>query len=144
MKKMIFKRFDQSLPIPQYKSKGAVGFDLYSRETVIIKAKEIAYIPLNIAVKLPENCFLLLANRSSTHKLGITCINGIGIGDSDFSGNDDEYLFPVYNFTDTEVTIEKGMRIAQAIILPYQRVNLKEVTELEEQSRGGFGSTGLY
>mgnify|MGYP001464001056 CR=1 FL=1 len=144
MKKLLLKRFDKSIPIPEYKTKGSVGFDLYARETITIKSKEIVYIPLNIAVKIPDNCFFLLANRSSTHKLGITCVNGIGVGDLDFSGNEDEYKFPAYNFTDSEVIIEKGMRIAQGIIIPFEKVEIEEVDNLDENSRGGFGSTGVY
>ncbi len=144
MKKILVRRIDKSIPLPEYKTDGAVGFDLYARETFVIQPKEIAYIPLNVAVKLPKNCFFLLANRSSTHKLGITCVNGIGVGDGDFCGNNDEFSFPAYNFTDNVVTIEKGMRIAQGVIVPFERVDIEEVDDLEASDRGGFGSTGVY
>ena len=102
------KRFDKALPLPEYKSEGAVALDLYSRESVKIQPGEVKLIPLNVAIEIPKGYFLLLVNRSSTHKLGITCVNGVGIGDYDFCGDNDEYMFPALNYTDKEVTIERG------------------------------------
>ncbi len=68
--------------------------------------------------------------------------NGIGIGDEDFSGDNDEYHFPVFNFTDMPITVSRGDRIAQMLILPYARMHLREVKKLKPRSRGGFGTTG--
>ncbi len=137
------KRIDKSLPLPEYKTKGAAAFDVYARETMTIKAREIAYIPLNICLGIPQGTWVLLANRSSTHKLGITSVNGIGIGDSDFCGDNDEYRFAALNYTDKEVTIERGTRIAQMLIMNHHAVNFEEVDEMKNNDRGGFGSTGL-
>ncbi|MBI4152181.1 dUTP diphosphatase [Candidatus Woesearchaeota archaeon] len=137
------KRIDKSLPLPEYKTKGAAAFDVYARVTLAIKAKEVAYIPLNICLNIPPGTFVLLANRSSTHKLGITSVNGIGIGDSDFCGDNDEYHFAALNYTDKEVTIERGTRIAQMLIMNHHIVNFEEVEVMGNQDRSGFGSTGL-
>lgn len=142
--KVYLKRFDKSLPLPQYKTRGAVGFDLYAREDVEIEPHKVKLIPLNNAIKIPENSFLLLAGRSSTYKLGIICANGLGIGDIDYSGNNDEYSFPAYNFTDKTVKIEKGMRVAQAVIVPYTKILIEEVDSLVDKDRGGFGTTGVF
>ncbi len=136
------KRFDKSLPLPEYKTKGAAGFDLSARETTTIKAGEIDRIPLNIALEIPKGHFLLLAARSSTYKLGLTMINGIGVIDSDFRGNEDEFGFMVQNFTKKTVVIEKGMRIAQGIIIKHERASWKEVPKMKAKTRGGFGTTG--
>ena len=141
--KVKIKRVDNSLPLPEYKTKGAAAFDLYARETVIIKPGEIAYIPLNVILEIPKNAFVLLANRSSTHKLGITCANGLGIGDSDFCGENDEYKFPALNYTSKEITIEKGTRIAQATIINFNQVEFEEVGTMTNETRGGFGTTGI-
>ena len=141
--KIRIKRIDTSLPLPAYKTKGAAGFDLYARETITIKPHEVRLIPLNIALEIPKNCWVLLAARSSTHKSGIIAANGIGIGDSDFCGDNDEYHFAALNFTDKNVTIERGTRIAQMIIMQYQQVEFEEVTTLNREDRGGFGSTGI-
>lgn len=136
------KRFDKNLPLPEYKTAGAAGFDLAARETVTIKPGELGAIPLNIAVATPKDHFLLLAARSSTFKLGLTMINGIGIGDSDFCGDDDEYRFMVQNFTRKKVIIEKGTRIAQGIFLKFTKAKWREVSKMTGKTRGGFGSTG--
>ena len=136
------KRFDTSLPLPEYKSAKAAAFDLYSRETLTIAARQVGYVPLNIAVELPPHHWALVAARSSLHKKGLYLANGIGIGDEDYCGNDDEYRAALLNFTDQPVTIEKGERLCQMIILPREQVELIEVDSLGSKNRGGFGSTG--
>jgi len=136
------KRFDQSLPLPEYKTKGAAGFDLAARETTIIKAGEVGIIPLNLAIATPKGHFVLLCTRSSTYKLGLTMINGIGIIDSDFCGDEDEFRFAVQNFTKKPVTVEKGTRIAQGIFVKFTRAKWQEVAKMSAKNRDGFGSTG--
>ena len=136
------KKFDKNLPLPEYKSKGAVALDLYARENTTIKPGEVKLIPLNVAIEIPKEYFVLIANRSSTYKLGITCVNGIGVGDHDYCGDNDEYMFPALNFTNKLVTIEKGTRCCQMLILPVANVNVQEVEKLKNRDRGGFGSTG--
>ncbi len=137
------KRLDKSLPLPQYKTKGAAGFDVYARITTTIKPKEVAYIPLNVVLEIPSGTWIMLAPRSSTHKLGITAANSIGVGDADFCGDNDEYHFAAFNFTDKEVTIERGARIAQMILVNHHQVNFEEVDSFNREDRGGFGSTGM-
>ena len=140
--KLRIKRFDKTIPLPEYKTTGAAGFDLSSRITVTIPAHQIGYIPLNIALQLPQNTWLLLSARSSLHKTGLMMANGIGVGDPDFSGDGDEYQAAVFNFTDKDVTIENGQRIVQGIIMNRQQIEFEEVESLGNADRGGFGSTG--
>lgn len=137
------KRFDKTLPFPAKKTSGAACFDLYSRETVTISPGQISYIPLNIALEIPKDTFLLMTSRSSTHKLGILMANGICIGDSDFCGDSDEYAYPALNFTNNPVTIEKGTRIAQMVVISIVPQELVEVESLHSANRGKFGSTGF-
>jgi dUTP pyrophosphatase len=142
MLKITIKRFDQSLPHPEYKTVGAAAFDLYAREQTSIPARGIGYVPLNIAIQMPNDHFALMSARSSLHKRGVMMANGIGIGDADFSGDGDEYKAALYNFTDNEVVIEKGERIVQMIILKRDKVVFSEVEHFGTVDRGGFGSTG--
>jgi len=137
------KRIDKTLPLPQYKTKGAAGFDVYARTTVTIKPKEVAYIPLNVVLEIPSGTWVMLAPRSSTHKMGITAANSIGVGDADFCGDNDEYHFAAFNFTEKEVTVERGTRIAQMILVNYTQVQFEEVESVSRECRGGFGSTGM-
>jgi len=141
--KLKIKRFDKTLPLPMHKTNGAVAVDLCSRIDIDIKPKEIAYIPMNVAIKIPDGYFILLASRSSTHKLGIQGINGIGVIDRDYCGNEDEYNFAVRNFTDSTVHIEKGTRLCQLVLIKCENFEFNEVDDMESASRGGFGTTGV-
>jgi dUTP pyrophosphatase len=117
--------------------------DVTARETVLVPAKGLAYIPLNVAVSAPEGYFMILVARSSTHKKGLWMANGIGIMDPDFSGDQDEYKAVYYNFTDNPVTIEKGERIAQIVCVKMATPEIQEVELMENKTRGGFGTTGI-
>ena len=141
--KIRIKRFDTSIPLPQYATKGAAAFDLTARERVVINPQSVGYVPLNIAVEIPDGYMFLVAPRSSTHKKGLFMANSIGIGDPDFSGDDDEYRAAYYNHTDSPITVERGERIAQGLIKKIEKAEWEEVETLGNTSRGGFGSTGL-
>jgi len=136
------KRFDTSLPPLAYASAKAAALDLYARETITIAPRAVSMVPLNVALEIPADHWVLLAARSSLHKRGLMMANGIGIGDADYCGDTDEYKAALYNFTDEPVTIERGDRIIQMIVLPRESVEIEEVSKLENQDRGGFGSTG--
>jgi dUTP pyrophosphatase len=140
--KVRIKRIDTDLPLPEYKTSGAAAMDCVARTTTVIPPEKFCLVPLNIALKPPRGHFVLVAARSSLHKRGLIMANGIGIGDEDFSGNNDEYQAALYNFTDTPVEVKRGDRIVQMLILPFDRVVWNEVYSLEDADRGGFGSTG--
>src|SRR3989338_4739876 len=111
--KVRIKRIDKSLPLPEYKTAGAAAFDLASRVSVTILPKGIVRVPLNVAIEPPTGYMVILAARSSLHKKGIMLANSVGVIDNDFCGNGDEYIVPLYNFTEEPVSIEKGERLAQ-------------------------------
>jgi len=134
--KIEIKRFDKDLPLPAYKTEGAAAMDLYARTGVKIMPHSVEMIPLNVALKIPEDCWVMVAARGSTHKLGIMMANGIGIGDWDYRGDNDEYLFPALNFTDHEVVVERGARIAQMMVCRMERMELVEVEKLDDKDRG--------
>jgi dUTP pyrophosphatase len=69
--------------------------------------------------------------------------NGVGIIDRDYCGDNDELRFAAINYTDKDVTIEKGSRIAQLMVLRSEPVEIEEVDILGNQDRSGFGTTGL-
>jgi dUTP pyrophosphatase len=141
--KIKIRRIDQELPLPEYKTAGAVAFDLAARVPMTILSRGIAYVPLNVAIKIPDGYMVLLAARSSLHKRGLMMANGVGIFDQDFSGNGDEYRAALYNFSDRDVSIERGERLCQAMLKPIERSEWEEVADLEGPDRGGFGTTGV-
>ena len=142
MKNLIVNRIDKSLPLPDYQTKGAVAFDLYSREDKTIKPGEIALLPTNLIVKIPSGYFLMIASRSSLPiKKRLMLVNGVGIIDQDYCGPEDEIKIQMMNISKKKVKIEKGERIAQALLVKIARPNLIE-KKIRAKSRGGFGSTG--
>ena len=140
--KVKIKRFDKTLPLPEYKTKGAAAFDLYVREDAVIPPGEVRLVPLNIAIEMPEGFYAQVSPRSSMHRKGLVLANGIGVGDRDYCGDEDEYKAAFLNFFKKEVKVKKGDRLVQMIILPSERAELEEVENLESKNRGGFGSTG--
>jgi len=138
-------RIDTDLPLPQYESSGAVGFDLITRETTVVPPGEIALVPGNVIVKVPEGHLLLIVPRSSLpRKKALICPHSIGIIDQDYHGPEDEVLVQVKNISTKPVIVERGERIAQGIFVKIEQAAWQEVKGHKEESRGGFGSTGTH
>ncbi len=128
--------------MPKHHTTKAAAFDLYVREATTIPARAIAYVPLNNVIAIPDGYFLLLAARSSLHKWGLIPANGIGIIDPDFSGDNDELKAVLYNFTDADITVEKGERLMQAAFVKVADWQWEEVRKMPHADRGAFGTTG--
>ncbi len=140
--KVRIKRIDKSLPLPIYETGGSVGFDLLARESLTIDPKDIALVPANAIVEVPDGYMLMLASRSSTpRKKGLMKPHAIGIIDQDYCGEEDELKIQVYNFTEETVKVEKGEKIAQGVFVRVNQVEWEEVEEMGNETRGGFGST---
>lgn len=133
------KRLDKDLPLPAYKTTGAVALDLYARETRIIGKFVTTIIPTGVAIEIPPGFEGQIRPRSSTSAEGI--IVHLGTIDADYRG---ELMVIVSNHYNTLLKIERGDRIAQLVIAPVATVDVVEVDELSETVRGsnGFGSTG--
>jgi dUTP pyrophosphatase len=130
------------VPLPGYESAGAAAFDLSAAEAVVIQPGAVALVPTGLVVEVPAGMFLGIFARSSTPlKRGLMVANGVGVVDPDYCGPTDEVKIAVFNRTSAAVTVSRGDRIAQGIILPAPRVTWDEVEELRTESRGGFGST---
>ncbi|MDE1944577.1 MAG: dUTP diphosphatase, partial [Patescibacteria group bacterium] len=121
---------------------GEAAMDLASRSDVVIQPGTIEVLDLNVAMKPPPGHFVLMAARSSLRKRGLMLANGIGILDEDYCGDGDEYHAALYNFTKEPVTVVRGERVVQIIVLPYDRVTWQEVDTLGAPDRGAFGTTG--
>ncbi len=136
------KYFDKEIPKLE-KIKVGDWIDLRSAETVELKQGEFKLIPLGIGMKLPYGFEANIVPRSSTFKnFGILQTNSMGVIDNSYSGNNDQYFFPALAMRDTK--IEKGDRICQfRVNRTMPNVEFIEVSELDEVSRSGFGSTGV-
>jgi len=135
-------RIHPDAQLPAYQSREAAAFDLSSVATVTVAPGKVALIPTGLVIRVPLRMFLGIFARSSTPlKRGLMIANGVGVIDPDYRGPADEIKIAVINFTDEEVTIRPGDRIAQGIFLDAAQVQWAEGAPAEE-SRGGFGSTG--
>ncbi|HXT72040.1 MAG TPA: dUTP diphosphatase [Vicinamibacterales bacterium] len=136
-------RLDPAVTLPRYETAGAAGFDLSSSADITIAAGAIALVPTGLVIGVPPGHFLGVFARSSTPlKRGLMVANGVGVVDSDYRGPKDEIKIQVLNFTNAPVSVKKGDRLAQGVILPFVRAEFQEVAEAPGQTRGGFGSTG--
>ena len=133
------------IPLPEYHSAEAAGFDIAAGEDVVIQPGEVKKVRSGLIIESPKGYFLMLACRSSlSSKKGLTLANGVGVIDRDFSGPADEFRIILHNIGNHEVRVERGERLVQGIFLPVQQVEWQEQGQIRESSRGGLGSTGGY
>jgi dUTP pyrophosphatase len=103
---------------------------------------EIRLIPCGFHMALPPGYEAQVRPRSGlASKHGVTLVNTPGTIDADYRG---EVCAVLINLGRQPFTVERGMRIAQMVVMPVPRVNVVEVDELDETDRGhgGFGHTG--
>ncbi|KXU95763.1 dUTP diphosphatase [Acetobacter cerevisiae] len=134
----------QDLPLPSYATAGAAGMDLLAAvpEPVTLQPGGRTVIPTGLCIALPPGYELQVRPRSGLAlKHGIILPNSPGTIDEDYRG---EVGVIVLNAGDQPFTVEHGMRIAQAVIAPVERVSWAECDSLDATARGigGFGSTG--
>jgi dUTP pyrophosphatase len=132
------------LPLPSYATAGAAGMDLLAAVAapLTLAPGQRALVPTGLAIALPPGYELQVRPRSGLAlKHGITLPNSPGTIDEDYRG---ELQIIVMNAGSASFTIERGMRIAQAVLAPVVRAAWAEVAELPPTGRGagGFGSTG--
>ena len=141
--KVAIHRIDPSVPLPKYETGGAAGFDLSARHDLVVAPGEVTLVPTGLVVAVPADHFLGIFARSSTPlKRGLMVANGVGIVDADYCGPEDEIKIEVFNFTSAPVTVRRGDRLAQGVILPYVQVEWIESGAPSQPTRGGFGKTG--
>lgn len=144
MVKVLIKKLDPSVKLPEYKTSGASGLDLmaFLKEPIEIKPKTSSLIPTGLSVAFSENYEIQIRPRSGlAAKKNITVLNTPGTIDSDYRG---EIKVIIYNHGDENFLVNNGDRIAQMILAPVVKMELEEINNLPESIRGkgGFGSTG--
>ena len=146
MAKVLIKKLDPNVKLPEYKSDGASGMDLlaFIKETINIKPKTSSLIPTGLSVAFSKNYEIQIRPRSGlAAKKNISVLNTPGTIDSDYRG---EIKIIIYNHGNTEFVINNGDRIAQMILSPVLKIEFEETNDLPETIRGegGFGSTGKW
>ena len=135
-------RLDPSVPLPKYETAGAAGFDLAASVDMTVAPGQVVLVPTGLVIAVPEGHVLGVFARSSTPlKRGLMVANGVGLVDSDYRGPADEIKIEVVNFTQAPVQVRRGDRLAQGVVLKFERADWLE-GEAAAVTRGGFGSTG--
>ena len=136
----------EGLTLPDYQTAGAAGLDLLAAipDTKPLKLRPggRALVPTGIAIALPAGYEGQVRPRSGlATRHGLIILNAPGTIDADYRG---EIQVVLANLGNEDVTITRGMRIAQLVIAPVARAQIVQVASLDETVRGsgGFGSTG--
>ena len=131
---------------PEYAYESDSGFDLRSTEELWVQANNRLLVPTGLRFNIPENYEIQVRSKSGLAlNQGLMVLNSPGTVDNGYQG---EIKVIIFNTTNERIKIEKGQKIAQAVISPVlsgKWVNLIKVEELQEKDRNdnGFGSTGL-
>lgn len=139
-------RLVENARIPTYATPGAAGFDFYSIEYGQVTYGSPVSFGTGIAMSIPENHALLVFSRSGHgFKDNVRLSNSVGVIDSDYRGEIKVKLTMDFPSWQNTLTVNPGERIAQGIIVPIEKIDFNEVSQLPETTRGtgGFGSTGV-
>ena len=144
MVKVLIKKLDPAVKIPEYKTDGASGMDLiaFIKEPINIKPKASSLVPTGLSVAFAKDYEIQIRPRSGlAAKNNISVLNTPGTIDSDYRG---EIKVIIYNHGNDEFIINDGDRIAQMILTPVFKMELEETLNLPNtiRGKGGFGSTG--
>lgn len=134
----------KELALPARMTGISAGFDLAAAvdEPLIVQSGKFALVPTGLAVAIPPGYEGQIRPRSGlAFKHGLSILNSPGTIDADYRG---EVKILIINLGHEDYAIKRGDRIAQLVIGVSPRIELKEVGELRQTSRGegGFGHTG--
>ena len=137
------RRLDPALPLPRYARSGDAGLDLHAAHDATLEPGTRALVGTGIAVAIPPGYAGLVLPRSGLAlEQGVTILNTPGLIDAGYRG---EVKVLLINHDPREaVTLRRGERVAQLVLIQVERVDPIAVEVLPESERGegGFGSTG--
>lgn len=142
MPEIKIKYFTEAIERLRYIDGKSDWIDLRAAAETEIKEGEFKLIPLGVAMQLPSGYEAHIVPRSSTFKnYGIIQTNHMGVVDETYCGDQDQWFFPAYALRDTVIHVND--RICQFRIMAHQPVlKFEEVLVLDNENRGGHGSTG--
>ena len=144
MVKILIKKLDPLVEIPQYKTSGASGMDLmaFIKDPIKLAPKSSCLVSTGLSVAFSEDYEIQIRPRSGlAAKNNISVLNTPGTIDSDYRG---EIKVILFNHSNNDFTINNKDRIAQMVLIPIHKMDLEEVESLPDtlRGKGGFGSTG--
>lgn len=144
MVKVLVKKLNSKVKIPEYKTTGSSGMDLmaFIDKEIRISPNSLKIIPTGLSIAIPEDLEIQIRPRSGlAAKSMISVLNTPGTIDSDYRG---ELKIILFNHGNEDFIVNNGDRVAQIVLAPVIKMDLEEVDELPKTVRGGggFGSTG--
>ena len=144
MVKVLVKKLNSKVKLPEYKTKGSSGMDLMAFIDTPIKIlpNTLEIIPTGLYIAIPEDLEIQIRPRSGlAAKFKIAVLNTPGTIDSDYRG---EIKIILFNHGNKEFIVNNNDRIAQMVLMPVIKMEIEEVDQLPKTIRGsgGFGSTG--
>ena len=144
MVKVLVKRLNSKVKLPEYKTSGSSGMDLMAclDSPIKIAPNSLKLIPTGLSIAIPEDLEIQIRPRSGLAvKFNIGVLNTPGTIDSDYRG---EIKIILFNHGSIDFIINNKDRIAQMILMPVHKMELEEVENLPDtlRGKGGFGSTG--
>ncbi len=140
---LLVKKLADDARLPQYAHPGDAGLDVFACERVALEPGESKLVKTGVAIQLPPGTEAQVRPRSGLAlKHQITVLNTPGTIDEGYRG---EVGVILINHGKERFVVEPGMKIAQMVVQPVLRVEVREAAELSDTARGegGFGSTGL-
>ena len=142
MIELALRRLHEDAVLPERAYAGDAGLDLTACEEHELAPGERAVVGTGLAVAIPAGYAGFVQPRSGlAARHGISVVNAPGLIDSGYRG---EIRVVLLNTDPREsFSVERGMRIAQLVVLPVPELELVEMQELPESERGasGFGSS---
>ncbi|MDA9956364.1 dUTP diphosphatase [Candidatus Pelagibacter sp.] len=144
MARVLIKKLNPDVELPVYKTSGASGMDLmaFTDEPIKIMPNSSYLVPTGLSMAFSEDYEVQIRPRSGiAAKKGVTVLNTPGTIDSDYRG---EIKIILFNHGKEDFIINNKDRVAQMILTPVIKMELKETDNLPDTLRGegGFGSTG--
>jgi dUTP pyrophosphatase len=139
--KVKIKKLHPNAVKPKYAKESDAGMDLVATQIISETPSQITY-GTGLAIEIPDGMVGLVFPRSSIRNTGLTLSNSVGVIDAGYRGE----ILATFNKNGVNPRefYNVGDRIVQIIIVPHPIIQIIEVDELSESSRGigGFGSTG--
>ena len=113
------------------------GFDLFTPQEFVLKAKTTKIIDTGVHVAIPQGFVGLVLGRSSMSQKGV--LTHIGVIDADYLG-----AIKIMLSSENEAVFYQGNKIAQLVILPLPQFNLIEGDVTKLKICGTVRQTLLY
>jgi len=144
MVKVLIKKLNPNVEIPDYKTTGSSGMDLmaFINRPINLTPKSSCLVPTGLSVAFSEDYEIQIRPRSGlAAKNNISVLNTPGTIDSDYRG---EIKIILFNHGNNDFVINNKDRVAQMVLIPVHKMDLEEVKNLPDtlRGKGGFGSTG--